>query len=653
MKIAITNGKNLRRGADRKQTAAAKGLQRALASLNDRAARTGDFSQLRQSIEKLVERSPQHQRKALLQGALQYTRSYQELAGIMIHDAALDRIETTHTRGVASVDRMRKLAQGTSGAKRQRLLRDAIKTQRDLTRRTMDARMRLHRSSVARRRALHAAFGDAPVSDSVSRVQFAAQGVHYGHTSPLDSLLAQHVGVGGRVHTRDARRQYLSDLTSDLGSLTPRQRDAVLRRFDRHIDALKERGAQMAYGGELILTAAQARRYDALRNPTTKDEVASKPALERRPESRRVSDIDWSKQNALDVYEGREPERTESLQAARKPFPKRSVPRLVKPAERSQVASPRVSRGQAQDIEQLLDRRELEARARGVGMVARHPFSDAQQPANADVTKQHTDGNLKRLRRVRLVDLPSHIERRAPHLSATAWRKEHADARRLIVAAGQMARDAGNERAVEVLDSVEQRLASVTYAGSKGRDAGQKRGPSGRRQAIGEAGYEQMRAIARDRGDLELHDVIVVARTTGARPSEIQGGVVLKAEDGSDRVIVQIASSKKRAADSGALHSKDRRERSQDRTFAVRSAELAEVASRRDGFFAAESSRSALQRRFQRLQAKAGSKNATLYTFRHEFKSELEERGADKEQIAAAMGQRSVRTQSVYGVVNK
>lgn len=651
MKISINNGKSIQRGVERKSLATTNGFQRSLASLNARAARTGDFSQLRQSIEKLIDKAPQQHRKTLLQDALQYTRSYQELAGTMIYDAALDRIETTHARGLVSVDRMRQLAHGASGTKRKRLLRDAIREQRDLTRRTMDARMRLTKASMARRKALQAAFGDTPVSDSIKRVQLAGLGAACGADSPLDSLLAQHIGVGGRVHTRDARKQYLSDLTSDLGSPTPRQRDAVLRRFDRHIDALTKQGAQRAYGGELILTAAQARRYDAMRNPGTR--VEAKRVLTSRPEARQVSQIDWSKHNALDLYEGRATKQPESLQAVRKPLPKRSMPRLVKPAERPQVVRQNLSLEQARDIEQLLDRKALEARAREVGMVARHPFSCVAQPENADVTKRHTDGNLQRMRRVRLADLPSHIERRASHLSATAWRKEHADARRLVVAAGQAARDAGHEHAVEILDGLEQRLTSITYAGSRGRDAGQKRGPSGRRQALREAGYEEMLAIARDRGDLELHDVIVVARTTGARPSEIQSGIVLKSEEGSDRVIVQIASSKKRNADAGALHSKDRRERSQDRGFTVRSADLAEVARRHDGFFVAESTRSALQRRFQRLRSKTKAENATLYTFRHQFKSDLENRGADREQIATAMGQRSVRTQAIYGVVNK
>lgn len=650
MKIGISKGRNTRRGVECKPSVSVKRLQRALASLNDRAARTGDLRELRQSIEKLAAKAPQH-RKAWLQEGLRYARAYQELAGMMAHDAALDRIEAQHTRGLASVDRMRQLASGTSGAKRQRLLRDAIGQQRDLTRRTMDARMRLTKASMARRKALQAAFGDAPVSESVKRVQQAAQGVQYGHTSALDSLLAQHIGVGGRVHTRDARAQYLRDLTQDVGSLTSRQRDAVLRRFDRHIDALTKHGAQAGYGGELILTSDQSRQYEALRNRQTED-VAPKAGLKERAD-RRVSDIDWSKQNALDVYEGREPKRSESPQAAIKPFPKRSVSRLVKRAERPQVKAQNMSRDLALDVERLLDRKTLEARARHVGMVARHPFAGGEQPENADVTKAHTDGNLKRMRRVRLADLPSHIERRAPHLSATAWRKERADAQRLIVAAGQAARDAGHEHAVEILDGLEQRLTSITYAGSRGRDAGQKRGPSGRRQALREAGYEEMLAIARDRGDLELHDVIVVARTTGARPSEIQSGIVLKSEEGSDRVIVQIASSKKRNADAGALHSKDRRERSQDRGFTVRSADLAEVARRHDGFFVAESTRSALQRRFQRLRSKTKAENATLYTFRHQFKSDLENRGADREQIATAMGQRSVRTQAIYGVVNK
>jgi integrase len=150
------------------------------------------------------------------------------------------------------------------------------------------------------------------------------------------------------------------------------------------------------------------------------------------------------------------------------------------------------------------------------------------------------------------------------------------------------------------------------------------------------------------KNDETLHDALVIARATGARPQEMRNGIKLERVQ-DDVVKVSIIGAKKHKGFKYAKEARFRAPKGKDRELLIKDPDLAEMASRRKQFKVDKMK--PLQDKLRRVRQKVpGAESVSFYSYRHQHKTDLEKQGVDRETIAAGMGQLGSKSQDAYGV---
>lgn len=142
-------------------------------------------------------------------------------------------------------------------------------------------------------------------------------------------------------------------------------------------------------------------------------------------------------------------------------------------------------------------------------------------------------------------------------------------------------------------------------------------------------------------------DALAALQHTGARPAEMAKGVrVSRTPDGGAKFVIS-------GAKSDDLRGFDSRSISVSRDTLEQSAGgrhlLQKLDEKGHAFVRPEGKNDAFSQRVAAAGERAGMSEISAYSYRNEFKSDLERSGADKQTIAQALGHRQVRSQAAYG----
>jgi len=263
----------------------------------------------------------------------------------------------------------------------------------------------------------------------------------------------------------------------------------------------------------------------------------------------------------------------------------------------------------------------------------------------ADTTKKEYETVARRQESVPLDQFPNYMTERREELSRRAWWKEHAVARKTVVSAKLYADRNKLTDQSQKLQQIDEELQSLNWQDRKARDVRQT--PNTKRGVTPEQ-YEDLKEAVQDHED--LHDALVIANATGARPKEFENGIELQLIE-NDVVSVKIHGAKKTEGLKEAKHKRFRVKKGADRQLLIKSNDLAEVARRRELF---QETMKPLQDKLGRVRKKVpGAAHVSFYSFRHQHKTDLDEQGLDKKAIAADMGHKGIRSQDSYGVIDK
>ena len=314
---------------------------------------------------------------------------------------------------------------------------------------------------------------------------------------------------------------------------------------------------------------------------------------------------------------------------------------IYRPKKGGGHASPSPSRERAVDLSQLEAKRSLYSER--VPEINLHGKSEISP---SEATRAGYERAARRLEFVPLDQLPQHFEDRREQVARKTWWYDHAVARKTLHAAREDAVAQGLNPQAQRLRALDFELQRLRW---KDRDQfSSPQSPLQTRMGCKESVYDELRTAARERGDLELHDALVICRETGARPCELSRGIHLQAAD-DDTVAVYLDTAKKSDGNPDAAQAAQRSKKGVDRIQVTNSKDLAEVANRNDGKFQVEDHRR-LQGRLRTLRQKVdGAEGVSFYSFRHNFKSEQAHAGASREEIARQMGHASNATQNEYG----
>jgi integrase len=263
----------------------------------------------------------------------------------------------------------------------------------------------------------------------------------------------------------------------------------------------------------------------------------------------------------------------------------------------------------------------------------------------ADTTKREYETVARRQERIPLDQFPNYMTERREELSRRAWWKEHAVARKTVVSAKLYADRNKLTDQSQKLQQIDEELQSLNWQDRKARDVRQT--PNTKRGVTPEQ-YADLKEAVQDHGN--LHDALVIANATGARPKEFENGIELQLIE-NDVVSVKIHGAKKTEGLKEAKHKRFRVKKGADRQLLIKSNDLAEVARRRELF---QETMKPLQDKLGRIRKKVpGAEHVSFYSFRHQHKTDLEEQGLDTQAIAADMGHKGLRSQDAYGVIDK
>ncbi len=257
----------------------------------------------------------------------------------------------------------------------------------------------------------------------------------------------------------------------------------------------------------------------------------------------------------------------------------------------------------------------------------------------AHTTQATYAGVARRQAQIPLAERPRYLVERANDLSRSAWWLEHAVMRRELHALEQA-------QPHPALTELRTGLEAMTYQALRDRAPA----PAIRmaRQPVTPQAIHDLKAELRRRGDLELHDALVISQATGLRPGELARGVALEQRGKSVLIYIQGG---KRATGLPETEARFQAARGADRVLKVTSPEVSEIAKRHQGYFRPTSTPDALRARLRDARQGIPSGEAIqFYSFRHALKSQLEGSGESREDIARIMGHRSMRSQEQYGL---
>jgi len=257
----------------------------------------------------------------------------------------------------------------------------------------------------------------------------------------------------------------------------------------------------------------------------------------------------------------------------------------------------------------------------------------------AHTTQATYAGVARRQAQIPLAERPRYLVERANELSRSAWWLEHAVMRRELHALEQA-------QPHPALTELRTGLEAMTYQALRDREPT----PAIRtaRQPVTPQAIHELKAELRRRGDLELHDALVISQATGLRPGELARGVALEQRGKSVLIYIQGG---KRASGLPETEARFQAARGADRVLKVTSPEVSEIAKRHQGYFRPTSTPDALRARLRDArQGIAGGETLQFYSFRHALKSQLEMNGQSREGIARIMGHCSMRSQEQYGL---
>jgi len=270
------------------------------------------------------------------------------------------------------------------------------------------------------------------------------------------------------------------------------------------------------------------------------------------------------------------------------------------------------------------------------------PLRDDLAPS----TKATYSSVSKRLADIPVEQLPKYLAERSDTLSKSGWWVEHGCARRQLRALEMVAGKQGNHALRQQLFEVRSGLEKMQWSACRSVSLSPKQNAA--KQPIDSQVFEHLLENTR-RSDLELHDSLVITNATGLRPAELQQGVRLSHVAGNTfNVHISTAKKAEGLAGEGALFAVDK---GIDRTLEVTDHRLIEVAARHDGYFVPESSKDHLRLRLVEARKDVpGAENISAYSFRNQFKSNLENQGLERSEIALRMGHKSERSQDEYTV---
>jgi len=257
----------------------------------------------------------------------------------------------------------------------------------------------------------------------------------------------------------------------------------------------------------------------------------------------------------------------------------------------------------------------------------------------------------RRLEKIHPLQMPEYLKIRADQVSRQTWWKEHAVARRMLRSAEADHFSAGETRQGKELAASRQAVQQMNYKSHRTQESTPSH--SKRESRFSENFYSRLLDRAKSRGDQELHDALVITRTTGLRPAELQKGVHFGQPDrANNEVTIHIQGAKKSRGIEDAPY-RYQGDHGEDRILRVRSADLVDVAERNNGYFKPESSKDALRRRLTRATTDLDPNNEhqfAMYTLRHQAADDMREQGYSPQDIALHMGHKSERTQQEYGI---
>jgi len=252
-----------------------------------------------------------------------------------------------------------------------------------------------------------------------------------------------------------------------------------------------------------------------------------------------------------------------------------------------------------------------------------------------------------RQEQVRLEQMPDYLATRREDLSRTAWWKEQSVARKTLLSASLDMERQKNIEAANMLKALEADCKSMQWSQGQVITMAQHQQNQQARLRLDEVAHRGLLDHTRNRGDLELHDTLVISRNTGLRPKELENGVSMKVE--GDTVAIHIETAKKTAGNKQSEQRAQQVRKGIDRQLVIESAELAEVARRNNGYFKTDNVHNVQNRLNTARKHVDGAEDISLYTYRHNFKSELQEQGKTRKEIAASMGHRGEKSQNEYG----
>ncbi len=278
-----------------------------------------------------------------------------------------------------------------------------------------------------------------------------------------------------------------------------------------------------------------------------------------------------------------------------------------------------------------------------------HPLKAASDLAPS--TQKEYAKIARRLENIHPLQMPKYLENRADQVSRQTWWKEHAVARRMLRSAETEHFNHGETQQGRDLAITRQQLQKMDYQSHRTQPALPNMSKS--QSKFSESFYNRLLDRTQSRGDQELHDALVITRTTGLRPEELQKGVHFGwVNRDTNEVAIHVQGAKK---SSGIEEAPDRykSDHGQDRLLIVISSDIAEIAERHSGHFKPESNKEALRMRLNRATADldpGDDVKFSFYTLRHQAADDMREQGYEKQDIALHLGHQSERTQQEYGI---
>ncbi|MEM7348607.1 MAG: site-specific integrase, partial [Chloroflexota bacterium] len=273
---------------------------------------------------------------------------------------------------------------------------------------------------------------------------------------------------------------------------------------------------------------------------------------------------------------------------------------------------------------------------------------DKKQPLNSCLSDATIDRYLragKRIDKVALESRPQYLVERSNSVGRATWWLDHAVIRRQLRNYEQRATYLGEEHIRAEIYRIRRGVEAMDYQSL--REGRTKTIPKPNRQRVSDEAFQQMLNRAKGKGDLELHDALVLSKATGLRPIELQRGVSLNTD--GKKVSIDIHTAKKYDGNATG-HARYKAARGVDRTLESSLPELQELAHRHHNNFQPISTSDQLRTRLNELRRDIpDAQHVSFYTFRHQFKTDLEEQGATSEYIKYALGHRSKKSQEAYG----